>query len=150
MKETYQRGESIAQIAQCLADAVGRNLTCHTLLGTLDADEEKRIFVAPCKCYIKAVYLISESSDAKDDSHHFDLNIVNVTDAEDLIATDVAWDAAGTALTADTPYALIPDQNNQLDALDVLELEIRETGTVSLTECSVIVVYSFDEDDEEA
>lgn len=144
---TIKRNVSIAEVQMEILDAL-RNMVVHTMLGTLDATVQKRIFVAPCECYIKAVYLISETADAKDDSNNFLINIVNVTDAEDLISADVGWNAAGTALETDTPYALIPDQNNKLDALDVLEIDIVETGTVSLVECSVIVVYSFVDVDE--
>lgn len=150
MKETYKRGESISQIAQCMADAVARNLIAHIMVGaTGTSSDQKRIFVAPAKCYIKKVYLISETADAVGATNYWDMKVVNVTDSEDLSSAVVTTNTGGDAISADTPYEIPVDQNNQLDALDVLELNLVAGGTpVDLQECSVLVIYSFDEDDE--
>lgn len=149
MKETYTRGESLAQIGQCMADVVGRNILVHTLMGQLDATDEKRVFIAPRKCYVRAAWLVTETALAIDGTNYRSFQLTNVTDSEDLIATALTTFTGGTAITADTIYALTPDQNNQLDAGDVLELVQTKTASpTALEECSVMLAISFDEDDE--
>ena len=150
MKKTYQRGESISQIVQCLADVIGRNQVAHTMIGASgQSSDQKRIFVAPAKCYIKKVLLITETADEVGATNYWDIKVVNVTDSEDLSSAVVSTNTGGTAIVADTPLEITVDQNNQLDEGDVLELDLGAGGTpLDLQECSVMVVYSFDEDDE--
>lgn len=150
MKQTYKRGESISQLAQCLADSVARNLIAQTMIGASgQSSDQKRIFVAPAKCYIRKIYFITETADEVGATNYWDIKIVNVTDSEDLSSAVVSTNTGGTAIVADTPLEITVDQNNQLDALDVLELDLVAGGTpIDLQECSVVVVYSFDEDDE--
>jgi len=148
MIETYKRGDSVAQIAQCVGDAIGRNLVAHTLLGQIDASDQKRIFVAPAKCYVKDVWLITETGAALHGTAYHSFQVKNVTDAEDLMAAAVSYLTGGTAITADTPYKLTPDQNNLLQEGDVLELDVTKVSTpTALEECAGSVVYSCDEDD---
>jgi len=150
MIKTYKRGDSIAQIAQCVADAIGRNQVVEVLIGEIDATDQKRVFVAPCKCYIKDADLVTETTLAKHATAYRTFQLKNVTQTKDLnLAAKTTEDVAeGVAVTADTPYSLTPDQYNEMAKDDVIELSIVKASTPSAqAEGSVHLVISFDEDD---
>ena len=149
MKGLYKRGESESQITQSLADTIGRNLVVHVLLGQLDATDQKRVFVAPCECIVKDADLTSETALAIDGTNYRSFQLNNVTQSNDLLASAKTTFTGGTAITADTPYSLKPDQNNKLAAGDVIELVQTKTASpTALEECSVTLQISFDADDE--
>jgi hypothetical protein len=149
---TYEQNASPSQLVQALAKSIGRTLIIHVLLGQLDATDQKRVFVAPAapgKYYIRAAYLTTETALAINGTNYRSFQLTNVTDTEDLLAAAVTTFTGGTAITADTPYAITPDQNNALDAGDVLELVQTKTASpTALEECSLTLVVSFDEADE--
>lgn len=149
VKETYAKSDSISQIQKCLTESVARCLVVHIPIGSLSASDQKRVFVAPCKCYLRDAWLVTETADPVDGTNYWAFNLVNVTDTEDLISADVTNFTGGTAIDADTPYALTPDQNNQLDAGDVIELDVViAASATTLAEVSVELVISFDDGDE--
>lgn len=145
---TYKQDDSYGQMLHSLGLGIGKNKAVHTLLGQIDATDQKRIFVAPCKCYVKDVWLITETGAALHGTAYHSFQVKNVTQTLDLMAAAVSYLTGGTAITADTPYKLTPDQNNLLAAEDVIELDITKVSTpTALEECSVILVVSFDEGD---
>lgn len=149
MKETYKKSESIAQIQKCLAEAVARSIPVHTLIGTLSATDQKRVFVAPSKCYVRGAVLVTETADPVDGTDYWSFKLVNVTQTKDLNSAAKTNFTGGTAITGDTPYALTPDQNNELARDDVIEFQATKAGSATaLNECSVILFVSFDEGDE--
>ena len=138
---TRDRKESVAILAQT---AVLEQVV-HTLLGTLDATDQKRIFVAHEECYVKDVALISETALAVAATNFRSFQVKDVTNTKDLMAAAVDTDTGGVAIVADTPYYLTPDQNNKLAKGDVLELDMVKNGTAaSLVECSVAVTVTND------
>jgi hypothetical protein len=149
VKETFVQGESISQVQKFLGETLARTQIVHVLLGQLDATDQKRVFVAPAKCYIRAAWLTTETALAIDGTDYRSFQLNNVTDSEDLLAAAVTTYTGGTAISADTPYAITPDQNNQLDALDVIELvQTKAASATALEECSLTLLVSYDEDDE--
>lgn len=149
MKTLFKRGESASQIIKALTDSIGRNVPVHTLIGEIDASDQKRIFVAPCECIVRDVWLVTESGAAIDATNYHSFQVKNVTKTKDLMAAAVSYFTGGTAITADTPYKLTPDQNNKLAEGDVIELDVTKAASpTALAECSVIVFVSFDADDE--
>lgn len=152
---TYIGNESISQLMKVLTDTIARSLVVHTLIGTLSTTDQKRIFVCPpsptSKVYIRAVYFITETGDAVDASDYWEFQVVNVTQSDDELGSEVTGNeyGVGSAIVADTPYELLIDQNNVLVAGDVLELSaVGEGSATSQAECSVIVVYSYDDSDD--
>jgi ABC-type transport system involved in cytochrome c biogenesis ATPase subunit len=149
VKETYTKKESVSQIQKCVAESVARNQLVHVLLGQLDATDQKRVFVAPCTCIVRDAWLTTETALAIDGTNYRSFQLTNVTDSEDLLASAKTTFTGGTAITADTPYDLTPDQNNKLQKGDVLELVQTKTASpTALEECSVTLAISYDDDDE--
>lgn len=125
------------------------NISAPIPIGSLSASDQKRIFVTPAISYfpdnmqlkIKEVLLTSETSDPIDGTNYWSFNVKDVTNSVDLLSADVTNFTGGTAITADTPYRLTPDQNNTLGANTVIELDVTKAASATqLDECSVTVV----------
>lgn len=149
MIETYKRGDSIAQIGQCVADAIGRNIMVFVPVGDFGmTTKRKPVFVAPRKCYVRDAWLVSEDALALHASDYQTFQLENITQTEELITTAKTTKTGGTPVVANTAYPLTPDQHNQLAAGDVLRLVVVGKGSKPpLTDCSVMLAISFDEDD---
>lgn len=150
MVETYKRGDSLAQIGQCVADAIGRNIMVFVPVGDFGmSTKRKPVFVAPRKCYVRDAWLVSEDDLALHATNYQTFQLENVTQTENLLATAKSTQTGGTAVVANTAYSLTPDQNNLLAAGDVLRLVVVGAGSKPpLTDCNVMLAISFDEDDE--
>ena len=105
-------------------------------------DFQDYIFVAPCRCVVEEVLLASDSACDDDASNYWEFQVQNLTDAEALIETPLDSDTAADAVldNADEAYALGIDQNNVLEAGDLLELQVSETGTA--TDLSSAVLHA--------
>ena len=128
------------------------NIT-HTVIGTINDTDQKRIFVTPppsvfpigAQIVIDEVALVTETPDAIDGTDYWSFNVLNVTDTADLLDDDVTNFTGGTAISADIPYRITPDQNNTLGANKVLELDITKTASAAnLLECSVVVHWHWE------
>jgi len=93
-------------------------------------------------CVVKRVTLISDTATASSDaSNRWQFNVRNVTQSEDLLAADVATDAAEIA--ANVPFVLTPDQNDAIAADDVLRLEVTKTGSPTSPLAQVLVMVEY-------
>lgn len=145
---TIKRSESISQAQMGIEEAL-RNIVVHTLLGALDANDQKRIFVAPCICYVKKIYLVTETTLAAHQSAYRHFRPVNVSTPCYLYdETPAPRSTYYTGIVGDTPWEIPVNENNLLAKGDVIELYMDKTGSPSaLAECSVIVVASHVEQD---
>ena len=150
--DTYKLHDAVAQVVEVMEAMIGRNQICHTMLGSLDTSDQKRIFVAPCKCIVKKIYLITETTLAANTSDYRHFRPVNVSVPGylfDEVPAPRSTYYAGHGIVADTPWEIWVNENTSLAALDVIELYMDTTGSpAALEECSVLVVYSFCEEDE--
>ncbi len=110
-----------------------------------DGSDQRYVFVAPYDCNIDQVQVVSDTAVAASDTNYYALQVQNLTQAEALLSAEKTTESTGgTAVTADTPYALNPDQNTVVDDGDVIELQITETGVATdLTSAEILVVVEY-------
>ena len=112
-------------------------------IGGFNATEQKYLFSAPSSCQVTNVILLSDTATASSDgSNNFTFQVQNLTDAEALLSAVVTTDS--NEIVADAAYQITPDQNNNLDQGDVLELQITKTGTpTDLSSAEVVAFVSY-------
>ncbi len=110
-----------------------------------DGTDQRYLFVAPYDCRVDQVYLVSDTGVAANDTNYYSFQVQNLTESEALLSSAQTTQATGgTAITADEPYALTPDQNQVISDGDVLELQITETVTATdLTGAEIIAVVEY-------
>lgn len=110
-----------------------------------DATDQRYLFVAPYDCNIDQVCLVSDTAVAANDTNYYSFQVQNLTQSEALLSSAQTTQATGgTAITADTPYAVTPDQNQVISDGDVLELQVTETGVATdLTGAEIIAVVEY-------
>ena len=110
-----------------------------------DATDQRYLFVAPHDCNIGQVCLVSDTAVAANDTNYYSFQVQNLTQSEALLSSAQTTQATGgTAITADTPYAVTPDQNQVISDGDVLELQVTETGVATdLTGAEIIAVVEY-------
>ena len=84
---------------------------------------------------------------ASDAGNKYDFQVANLTQTNNLLAS--AKSTNGAEIAANTVYDLGPDQNRQVAANDVLELQITKTGAptdLSGAEVAVVVEYDLVQD----
>lgn len=103
-------------------------------------------FVAPYDCKIDQVSIVSDIGVAASDTNFYSFQVQNLTQSESLLTSQkTTQSTGGTAVTADAPYALNPDQNQVVSDGDLIEIQITETGIatdVSAAEVLVVVEYT--------
>ena len=114
-------------------------------LGGWDGTDQRYMFVAPYDCRIDQVCLVSDTAVAANDTNYYSFQVQNLTQSEALLSSAQTTQATGgTAITADTPYAVTPDQNQVISDGDVLELQVTETGVATdLTGAEIIAVVEY-------
>lgn len=101
---------------------------------------------------IKRIILVSTTSSSSSSGNEWQFGLQNKTDAVALFSGTVGTftslgGVGGGEITADTIYELTPDQNQSLDAGDVLELTMTAVGTVTtLTRLLILVEYTISEE----
>ena len=101
----------------------------------------RSLFVAPSDCKIVKVKLIVDTAIAIDTTNYWQAQFANMTQLDDLLATadNLNYD---TAIVADTPVTITPDQNNYLRDGDVLELQLTKNSSASnLSGLYIVVEY---------
>jgi hypothetical protein len=109
------------------------------------ATADRFIFVAPYDCRIDAVSRVSDTGVAANDTNYYGFQVQNVTQSAALLSSAKTTQATGgEAISADTPFAIAPDQNQVISDGDVLELQITETGTAtSLATAQIVVAVEY-------
>lgn len=79
---------------------------------------------------IQDVALVSDTaSTGSDGSNNFTFQVANLTQSNDLLSAVVTTNS--NEIGADTVYKLTPDQNQDVNAGDVIELQIVMNGTAT-------------------
>ena len=140
MADNKTTADPVAEIAE---RALKKSVT--VTLGGWAGTDQRYLFVAPYDCNIDQVYLVSDTAVAASDTNYYSFQVQNLTQSEALLSSPQTTQATGgTAITADTPYALAPDQNQVISDGDVLELQVTDTGTATdLTGAEIIAVIEY-------
>ena len=111
-------------------------------LGDVSASNDHFLFIAPCNLKIINVQFVTETTDAIDATDFWTFQIANLTDSVNLMAAVVTNETGGTAITADTPYDLTPDQNQDVNKGDVLELQmVKAASATTLAAAACFIHY---------
>jgi hypothetical protein len=115
------------------------------LIPGISATANYVLWVAPAACSIVDVKLVTDTTTSGSGAgNRWDFNVRNVTQAENLKASDKTTN--GAEITLETNYALGLDQNlTGIAAGDVLRLTVTKTGApTSLTSARIVacVVYT--------
>ena len=98
------------------------------IIGGLAASVNKFIFIAPTRCVISNIKLVSDTATTDSNgTNKWTFQIANLTQTLDLCST--AKTTNGAEMAGDTAYDLGVDQNLVLSAGDVLELQITKGAT---------------------
>ena len=98
-------------------------------LSTITATASETVFVADRAVVITGCKLIADTTVATDETDYWTINLVNVTQAKDLLAAGILTKTTGgAALTADTVREITPDQNATIAANDVIQLECTDAS----------------------
>lgn len=114
-------------------------------IGAVSASADKFIFRAPTSVLIKKVWILDDTTLAADGTNYWEFQVVsyqadNRSAFVNLLATSVKTSGAG--LTANTPRDLAVDQNLNLNAGDLLEIQItKNSSATSLVDLLVQVDY---------
>ena len=128
LKEILQRDSGDATWQAILASNVknhGRS-TIAPIHG-IAASNDFWAYYADIAFHVDKVYILSDTTTSgSDGTNRYEFQVRNVVASLDLIASDVMTDAV--EVTADTPYVLTLDQNQNIAAGDALELQVVKTG----------------------
>ena len=114
------------------------------LLGGISESVNKFVFIAPTRCVITSIKLVSDTSTASSaaGSKEYTFQVANLTQTLDLLSATKK--TSGTEITGDAAYDLRVNQNLTLAQDDVLELQIVKTGSptdLSSAQISVALTY---------
>jgi len=118
-------------------------------IGEVSATDTKKIFITPNIVQDGVEYefvsfsLVTETGITAHDTNYWSIMISNLTDTLDLLADPVTTKVTGgTAITADTPWIITPDQNKTTGANKVIKITFTKAASVStMEEVSVLVHY---------
>lgn len=102
--------------------------------GSLSSDTNLLIPPSSEKTVIVAVRIVSSTPITANASNKWGFSLTNLTQTLELFSTDPDTEATtsgigGGAVTADTAYVLLADQNTVFDADDVGEFSVTKTGS---------------------
>jgi len=110
-----------------------------------DATKQRFVFVAPYDCKVDQVSVVSDTGVTASDTNYYSFQVQNLTANLALLsATKTTQATGGTAITADSPYKLNPNQNQVINAGAVLELQVTETGVATdLIGAEIVAVVEY-------
>ena len=118
----------ISKDRRTISGAEYRATTINYIQATAGVGQNNFLMAAPSKAVIEQVIIISDTaSTASITAQHYEFQVNNLTQSEDLISTAVSTVTAD--IVADTPYILTPDQNNIVAQADVIEFQVSVAGT---------------------
>jgi hypothetical protein len=107
-------------------------------LGT-NATVTRPLMCANKRCYIQSVKLISATATtASDGSNAWTSKVTNITTTTDLSSAAVTTN--GNEITANTPYSVTVDQNNDIKVNDVIGIVFTKVGTP--TDLSAAIMFA--------
>ena len=110
-----------------------------------DQNRNRYVFVAPYDCRIDQVSIVSDTAVAASDTNYYSFQVQNVTKSLSLLSAQKTTKVTGgTAVSANAPYDLSPNQNQVVSDGDVLQLQVTETGVATdLTAAEIVVVVKY-------
>lgn len=142
----YQRnaGDTAWNVLGCVG-RIGRHAV-RAEFGGLSATAAKRLVAPMGGMYVERLVLISDTLTSSSSGNEWQVALRNVTQGVDLFSGTVGTYSStpgiggGAELAVDTAFVLLPDQNLQLAADDVLRVTLTAVGTVTtITELAAIV-----------
>jgi hypothetical protein len=114
-----------------------------TILGGIAASGNQFVFIAPARSYIKSIKLVSDTAtETSNGTNNFTFQVANLTKTLDL--KSAVKTTNGAEIGADTAYDLGLNQNQTVDANDVLELQIvKNASPTDLTNAKISVVVEW-------
>jgi len=112
-----------------------KSIVCN--FGTVSASDDVLLFRAPASMEIKAIYLSVETTIATSDTNYWSVQAVSYQNSDRSQSPNLLSSAqttkvtGGTAITANTPWALSIDQNTNLNAGDLIELQLTKASSAS-------------------
>lgn len=103
----------------------------------LSVSASRSIYLPPSRVdvTVKKIVLVTDTVTSSSSGNEWQYELENLTQTLDLFSTTVgtfsAGDVGGGETAVATPYELVPDQNVELNAGDVLELRLVAVGTVT-------------------
>ncbi len=141
MPDNITTSDPVAEVAERAL----KKTSVLTLAGW-SATDQRYLFVAPYDCTIDQVWLVSDTAITAHDTNYYTFQVQNLTAAAALLSSaQTTKVTGGTAITADTPYAVSPDQNATISDGDVLELQVTGAGsptTLATAEIAGVVEYT--------
>jgi len=118
--------------------------TCTVRIGGLSGSDDRFLFVAPAASYIREVSLVSDvATSSSDGTDNWTFQVANLTKTQDLLAT--AKTTNGAEISADTVYDLGLDENQQVAANDVIELQVTKNNSpTDLSSAEISAFIEFD------
>lgn len=112
-------------------------------IGGIAASRNQFIFVAPYRCVIRSVKLVSDTATSSSNgTNKWTFQVSNQTATVNLCST--AKTTNGSEMAEDTAYSLGVDQNLTINANDVLELQITKSASpTDLTNATVACVVEY-------
>lgn len=133
-------------------DASQKNITTIPLGAAVSATGEQTLLVSPSAALfpegakyvvIDEVLITLDTTVTADNTNYWDFQIVNKTASVNLLAT--AQDTtitAGSTITANEAWSIVPDQNASIGAGNIIELNFtKHSSGANLTNCSATIVW---------
>ena len=100
----------------------------HHELGSIGGSLDVELLVAPCDMTLERVRIVSNvTTDGSDGSNCYGVMISNLTQGQPLLGNEQVTDS--NEIQADTPWDVVPDQNAELAAGDVVRVSFNTNGT---------------------
>lgn len=109
-------------------------------LGTVGATGDYFTFSPNSTTIVTGVSLVSDAGVAIHGTDYWSAQLRNLTKAVNLLSAVKTTFTGGTAITADTPWTMTPNQNTIMSSGDVMEIQFTKTNApADLTKCTIFV-----------
>ena len=122
---------------------VGEEYKTHGIyVGDVSASKNVHILVCPpVEVKVTTVSILVDTTVSTSDTNYWSAQLVNLTQIDNLLASaKTSKTTGGSAITADTPWDLTPDQTQYLRPNDVLELQLTKAASAATLSNLVIQV----------
>lgn len=116
---------------------------------SLAASADRYIFVAPSTCIVEQVVLVSDTGTSSSSGNEWQWELHNLTAANELFSntvgtfTSLGGVGGGNDLIGDQPEYLVPDQNAQISAGDLLMFRWQDVGAVTAITRATVLLQAY-------
>jgi hypothetical protein len=103
-------------------------------IGPASTSFDKFLFRAPTDVKIKNIWILDDTTLAASGTNYWSIQVVSYQagdKSQSVNLLDTAVTTAVTGLTANTPRDLVPNQNTELNAGDVLEIQVTKVSSAT-------------------